>query len=129
MIQSINELAEGSQFRPPTAAGGSKKRPCKRTPKKGCRVIDMRKPTERLSLPLETIEDYCINCVTWEEAKPFVDLLELFYGQDAPPKVKAIIRRIKKNFRKLIYPKSVRCKTFINQGPLFHIEGNENVNL
>ena len=66
-----------------------------------------RKKTCDCKLPFTKIEAYCLTRVTWEEVSPIINMIELVYGIDPPPCVKAFIKRIKRKFKKAIYGKTI----------------------
>ena len=62
-----------------------------------------------LYLSLETLEQIIMDCVTWGEAKPYVDLLEKAFGINAPQEVRNIIKKARNRFNKMVYgPKSIK---------------------
>lgn len=65
------------------------------------------------SISLETIERITMNCMTWEEAKPHVDLLEKVFGMNPPQAVTISIKRIKKRFEKKVFGRTIKAKTVV----------------
>ena len=57
----------------------------------------------RTIIDIDMIVNYCLKCVTWDEAKPVVGMLEKLYGMNAPPDVDEAIAKIKRHFSKKIY--------------------------
>lgn len=52
-----------------------------------------------IKINLDLIEKIAMGCVTWEEARSHVDLLEKIFGINAPRQVVIVINRIKERFR------------------------------
>lgn len=87
----------------------------------------------KLEPTLKMIEKYCLNRLTWAEAKPFVDFLEKTYGLFPPKKVEAVIDRINQHFNQKLYGKAIKAKTVVMKSAHFqsmnHITRNKHVNL
>lgn len=62
---------------------------------------------QKIIIEVDMIIDYCMECVTWEEAKPLINLLEAVFGINAPPVVKKGITKVKKKFADLIHGPSI----------------------
>ena len=84
-------------------------------------------------ISLEIVEKIILDCVTWEEAKPHVDLLEKLYGIDPPPQVKASIKRIKRKFDMKIHRRIIKAKQVVMKNnrieAMNKITKNKNVKL
>ena len=50
---------------------------------------------QKINIELDVIIDYCMECVTWEEAKPLISMIEAVFGINAPPVVKNGILKVK----------------------------------
>jgi uncharacterized UPF0146 family protein len=74
-----------------------------------------------------------MELLTWEEAKPIVDMVEKIYGIDPPPNVKKTICRIKRKFYQKIYGKALKVKKVVMKavkiGAWNKITKNRNVNI
>ena len=86
------------------------------------------------SIKLKTMEDFCMECVTWEEARPIVYMMEKVYGKDAPPQVRNSIKRIKKRFSNRIYDYKIKAdQVVMNQphvnGPVNSFQGNKRIDI
>lgn len=57
--------------------------------------------------------NYCMNCVTWDEAKPIIDMIEKSVGQNAPPYLVAAIAKVKNKFGQMIYGHTVKAKRVV----------------
>lgn len=66
-----------------------------------------------LSISVKTLENICLDCVTWEEAKPYVDLLEKVFGMDPPSLVKAVIKKIKRRFGRKPYSQLIKTRKVV----------------
>ena len=78
------------------------------------------------------IENYCIECVTWDEVKPVIDMLTSIYTKDRPPEVDNTIKRIKKEFRNRIYGTNIKANNVVMKnpyvkGPLNSFRNNQKV--
>ena len=51
----------------------------------GRRYLQQDKPRISGTINLSDVENYCMKQLTWEEAKPIVDMIEKIYGIDPPP--------------------------------------------
>ena len=69
--------------------------------------------SQLLSISVKTLEKICLDCVTWEEAKPHVDLLEKVFGMDPPPLVKAVIKKIKRRFGRKPYSQLIKTNKVV----------------
>ena len=69
--------------------------------------------SQLLSISVKTLEKICLDCVTWEEAKPHVDLLEKVFGMNPPSTVKASIKRIKRRFSKKFHRQVIKTKKVV----------------
>jgi len=132
---STDDLSVGSQSRPPTTEGGLRKESILiRWMRMLRRSFIKYVPTKTIGLTLDEIERICMECVVWEDAKPYIDLLEKTYGKNAPQEVKDVINRVKERFQMLIYQKITQYQYFkmenvIVDGALYSIKDNINVNL
>lgn len=81
--------------------------------KKNLRRKSMYKNAQVPSISVKTLEKISLDCVTWEEAKPHVDLLEKAFGMNPPPSVKAAIKRIKRHFCKKLYRQVIKAKMVV----------------
>ena len=85
------------------------------------------------TINLSDVENYCMKQLTWEEAKPIVDMVEKIYGIDPPPNVKKTICRIKRKFYQKIYGKAFKVKKVVMKavkiGAWNKITKNRNVNI
>jgi hypothetical protein len=66
-----------------------------------------KKNTCTSKLSFTKIETYCLTRVTWDEVSPIINMIELLYGIDPPPSIKAFVRRVKRKFRITIYGKTI----------------------
>ena len=69
--------------------------------------------------------NYCMNCVTWDEAKPIID---------APPYLVAAIAKVKNKFGQMIYGHTVKAKRVnmyntVIKGPMNKVTKNKEVKL
>lgn len=69
--------------------------------------------TKTFSISVKTLERISLDCMTWEEAKPLVDLMEKVFGMNPPPTVKASIRRIKRKFRMKFHQQVIKTKKVV----------------
>ncbi len=69
--------------------------------------------SQLLSISVKTLVKICLECVTWEEAKPLVDLMEKVFGMDPPPLVKAVIKNIKRRFGRKPYSQLIKSKKVV----------------
>ena len=103
------------------------------TAKNNCHLRPRKFTQKRCFIELRSIESYCMKLITWEEAKPLVDMLEKLYGIDPPPSIKKMIRRIKRSFHQKLYGKAIKAKTVVMKSAHFksmnHITRNKHVNL
>lgn len=103
------------------------------TAKRKCHLRHRKFTSKRCFIELRSIESYCMRLLTWEEAKPLVDMLEKIYGIDPPPSIKRIIRRIKGAFNHKLYGKAIKAKTVVMKTAHFramnHITRNKHVNV
>ena len=97
------------------------------------RYLQQDKPRISGTINLSDVESYCMKQLTWEEAKPIVDMIEKIYGIDPPPNVKKTIRRIKRKFYRKIYGKAFKVKKVVMKavkiGAWNKITKNRNVNI
>ena len=89
---------------------------------------------ENLSMGIEWAIDYCMNCVTWDEARPIVDMIEKFIGKDAPRYVLIALVKVKTKFGHQMFGCVIKTKnlSMINttvKGPLNKITKNKKVEL
>ena len=57
---------------------------------------------DHLTIRIRWMINYCMNCVTWDEAKPIIDMIEKSVGQNAPPYLVAAIAKVKNKFGQMI---------------------------
>ena len=86
------------------------------------------------SPPIGYMLNYCFDCMTWDEAKPVVDMIEKYYGINAPPAVIKSLKKIRNKFHRDIYGKVIKAKTIVMKGthikgPLNKISNNNRVDL
>jgi len=86
------------------------------------------------SIRLKEIINYCKKLVTWEEAKPIIDMIEKKVGLDGPPWVLREIQKVKdkfaiKMFGGMIKAEKVNIKKGIFKGPMNEITRNKHVDL
>ena len=90
-----------------------------------------RKSKANLDL-IKKMENYCNDCVKWEEANVILGMMGDLFGFNSPP-IKAAVARIKSNFNDKLYGKSINAKTVVMRKPRIEamnkITGNNNVNL
>ena len=63
------------------------------------------------------IEDYCKDCVDWNEVRPIVNMLESIIPRDGPPELLASIKRIKNEFKKRLYGTKIHTKNLVMKRP------------
>ena len=56
------------------------------------------------------LEKYCLERVTWEEARPVVEIMERQELLNPSPALRAAINRIKQHFNRKIYGRPIRTK-------------------
>ena len=102
-------------------------------PANGRRYLQQDKPRISGTINLSSLESYCMKLLTWEEAKPIVDMVEKIYGIDPPPNVKMTICRIKRYFNQKIYGQAFKVKKVVMKavkiGAWNKITKNRNVNI
>lgn len=86
------------------------------------------------SLLLKEMICYCMKLVTWEEAKPIIDMIEKKVGFDGPPWVLREIQKVKdrftiKMFGGMIKAEKVNIKKGVFKGPMNNITRNKHVDL
>ena len=81
------------------------KRTLRRKPKYG--------KAQAFSISVKTLERISLDCMTWEEAKPQVDLMEKVFGMNPPPSVKASIKRIKRKFYKKFHHQVIKTRKVV----------------
>ena len=86
------------------------------------------------SLKIKAMINYCLDCVTWGEAKPILDMIEKMIGMNGPPKIWKDINKVKRRFGKKIYggvikAKSVSIKKGVFNGPMNQVKGNKHVSV
>lgn len=88
---------------------------------------------EDLSIPFELLEFYVLRILTWEEAKPFVDLLEKIYGLFPPKRVSELIEKILRKFDQKLYGRDIKTDKVVFPNAKFDslnkITGNKRVNV
>lgn len=70
-----------------------------------------RKSKANLDL-IKKMENYCNDCVKWEEANVILGMMGDLFGFSSPP-IKAAVARIKNNFNNKLYGKSIKAKTVV----------------
>lgn len=81
--------------------------------KKNLRRNSIHREAPVLSISVKTLVKICLECVTWEEAKPLVDLMEKVFGMNPPSTVKASIKRIKRKFSKKFHRQVIKTKKVV----------------
>lgn len=86
------------------------------------------------SLLLKEMIRYCMKLVTWEEAKPIIDLIEKKVGFDGPPWILKEIQKVKNKFTikrpgGMIRAKKVNINKGFFNGPMNKITRNKHVDL
>lgn len=81
--------------------------------KKNLRRKSRCEKVQEYSISVKTLEQLGMDCMTWGEAKHYVDLMEKVFGMNPPPFVKASIRRIKRKFRKKSYHQVIMTKKVV----------------
>ena len=86
------------------------------------------------SIRLKEIINYCKKLVTWEEAKPIIDLIEKKVGFDGPPWILKEIQKVKNKFTikrpgGMIRAKKVNINKGFFNGPMNKITRNKHVDL
>lgn len=89
---------------------------------------------DHLTIRIRWMINYCMNCVTWDEAKPILDMIEKFVGQNAPPYLVAAIAKVKNKFGQMIYGHTVKAKRVnmyntVIKGPMNKVTKNKEVKL
>jgi hypothetical protein len=87
-----------------------------------------------LIMKIKWMINYCMDCVTWDEAKPILDMIEKFVGQNAPPYLVAAITKVKTKFGQMIYGHTVKTKRVnmyhtVIKGPMNKVTKNKEVKL
>lgn len=105
---------------------------CRKKKKRRHLRHDSKKEIE--SLILKEIINYCKKLVTWEEAKPIIDMIEKKVGFDGPPWVLREIQKVKdrftiKIFGGMIKAEKVNIKKGVFKGPMNNITRNKHVDL
>jgi hypothetical protein len=85
-------------------------------------------------ISLKVMEDFCMRCVKWEDARPIVDFMEKHYGPRPPKEVRQRIRRIKRKFTERIYDCKIKADRVVMnhpkvKGPLNSFRGNRRINI
>ena len=116
-MQNENEIEESSSKR----LRGHKKRKSSR-------------PEKELSMKIEWMINYCMSRVTWEEARPIMDMIEKYIGQGAPPCVLVALVKVRDKFGHQMFGSVIKTKnlSMINttvKGPLNKITKNKKVEL
>lgn len=83
---------------------------------------------------LEQIADYCKGCVSWDDVKMIVAMLNKLLRRVGTDEDSQIVDSIETEFRQRIYGQSfpnaqITMQTPQIQGPLYEVSGNTNVNL
>ncbi len=102
--------------------------------KKKLNLQNARKQKGDHFISISQIEKISKECVTWEEARPYVNLLHEAYSDGMPSTVKQTIKRIKKIFEKKMYPHSNGADHIVFNhaqisAPLYSVKKNKNVKL
>lgn len=66
---------------------------------------------KQILITLDLLEDYCKRCVTWEEAKPIIDMLLGLFPRGRPREIDLAIGRIKAYFNEKLFGKAIQAKT------------------
>ena len=85
-------------------------------------------------ISLKFLENFCMRCVKWEDAKPIVDMMEKFYGPKPPKEVRRAIRHIKKEFAKRMYDYKIKTGQVVMNhpkvnGPVNSFRGNRRIDI
>lgn len=87
------------------------------------------------TIRIKAMINYCLNCVTWDEAKHIVDFIEKTIGMNGPPAILRDINRVKRRFGQMIYgvikmnAKKVNIKKGLINGPINQIRNNKEVKI
>lgn len=89
---------------------------------------------EVLNISIDMLVKYCLERVTWEEARPVVEIMERQELLNPSPALRAAINRIKQHFNRKIYGRPIRTKkmTVIKPnvyGSFNKFSRNRNVNI
>ena len=118
-----NKTEEPSEERPQEILSKNKRR---------CLRLEERNSNE--SIRLKEMIRYCMKLVTWEEAKPIIDLIEKKVGFDGPPWILKEIQKVKNKFTikrpsGMIRAKKVNINKGFFNGPMNKITRNKHVDL
>lgn len=99
-----------------------------------CRPRQKRNIDYTECMKIGEILKYCYELITWEEAKPILDMIEKKIGSNAPPRILEAIKKVKKHFEKkmfcgVIKTKSVSIGKGFFKGPMNKITRNRHVDL
>ena len=75
------------------------------------------KTNTKIILDIESIEEYCKDCVEWSEVKPILDMFEKTMPKDGPPELWTAIKRIKREFKNRLYGQSITAKNVVMKNP------------
>lgn len=112
----------------------SEERPQEILSKNKRRSLRLEERNSNESIRLKEIINYCKKLVTWEEAKPIIDMIEKKVGFDGPPWVLREIQKVKdrftiKMFGGMIKAEKVNIKKGVFKGPMNNITRNKHVDL
>ena len=112
----------------------SEERPQEILSKNKRRSLRLEERNSNESIRLKEIINYCMKLVTWEEAKPIIDLIEKKVGFDGPPWILKEIQKVKNKFTikrpgGMIRAKKVNINKGFFNGPMNKITRNKHVDL
>ena len=112
----------------------SEERPQEILSKNKRRSLRLEERNSNESIRLKEIINYCMKLVTWEEAKPIIDMIEKKVGFDGPPWILKEIQKVKNKFTikrpgGMIRAKKVNINKGFFNGPMNKITRNKHVDL